>query len=257
MKNDFGIEKMQDVWNNMIIQHRSKTNLPKIDFDSLVSSAFSLGPFYFYILDFYDYSISNISERFEEIHGVSPVNAKSITDILQLIHPDDIPFVKKCEEASFEFFSNIGLEKQLQYKTSYNFRFKTANGSYRLFNHQSLVLTMDEKGNFIKSLNIHTNIEHLTKKNNHTVSLIGLNGEPSYFDIPVFSNETAPSHSQLSNRELEIIKLISDGKDTKGIAGALQISSETVKTHRKNILQKTNCRNMAELVARSLSEGWI
>jgi DNA-binding CsgD family transcriptional regulator len=60
-----------------------------------------------------------------------------------------------------------------------------------------------------------------------------------------------------SKREIEIIRLISEGYETKEIMEQLFISEDTVKTHRKNILRKSGCKNSAELVARSLSEGWI
>jgi len=52
----------------------------------------------------------------------------------------------------------------------------------------------------------------------------------------------------LSNRELEIVKCISDGKNSKAIGKLLNISHHTVDTHRRTILEKTNCSNAAELI---------
>jgi DNA-binding CsgD family transcriptional regulator len=262
MKTD--LEKMHQVWDNVIFENRNPTILPNVDFEEVASSVFSIGPFYYYIIDFYDQaSISNISSGFTDIHGIDIRDIKNINDILSLIHPDDIDFVSQAEAKSIGLIhNNIGVEKFTRYKFSYNFRFKVADGSYKMFNHQSLILTMDENNNFIKSLNIHTNIHHLTKKNNYKCSLLGLGGEPSYINIDVFHeqdsiNPEQESENTFTKREIEVIRLISDGLSTKEIGEKLFISTDTVETHRKKILRKSGCKNAAELVARSMSEGWI
>lgn len=255
---------MHNVWDGLKIGDRRPTSLPQVNFNEIVSSIFAAGPFYYYSIDFFDnLSISNMSSGFMEAHGVRPERIKTVNDILSLTHPDDMEFVAKAEEKAARFIYDVlGAEKFLTVKISYNFRFRTADGSYQLFNHQSLFLTMDENNNFGKSLNIHTNISHITNKNSHKLSLIGLGGEPSYLNLDVFeslpgtSGASASAH-RFTKREVEIIKLLAGGCGTKGVAEKLSISPGTVETHRKNILKKSGCKNSAELVAMSLSEGWI
>ena len=53
---------------------------------------------------------------------------------------------------------------------------------------------------------------------------------------------------ELTKREKEILKLISDGLSNKEIANKLFLSSRTVGAHRYNIMQKLNVKNGAELV---------
>lgn len=53
---------------------------------------------------------------------------------------------------------------------------------------------------------------------------------------------------RLTPREVEIIKLIAQGKSAKEIAAQLFLSLHTVDTHRKNILTKLNMKNIADLV---------
>ena len=53
---------------------------------------------------------------------------------------------------------------------------------------------------------------------------------------------------ELTKREKEILKLISDGLSNKEIANKLFVSSRTIDTHRYNIMQKLNVKNGAELV---------
>lgn len=63
--------------------------------------------------------------------------------------------------------------------------------------------------------------------------------------------------SNLSAREVEIIRLISQGKTNKKIAKELFLSVHTVSTHRKNILNKLKLNNSSELVAFAIKRGII
>jgi len=146
----------------------------------------------------------------------------------------------------------------MQYKTSYCFRLKTADEQYQLFQHQAIVLSTDENGGFGKALNIHTNINHITTVNNHKVNLLGLFGDNSFIQLNVIP--TIPpqmSSSLFSKRETEIIRLVIDGLKNFEIAGKLFISLNTVKNHKKNILQKAAVKNSSELVAKCINEGLI
>ncbi len=55
-------------------------------------------------------------------------------------------------------------------------------------------------------------------------------------------------HFNLSKRELDIIRGIAEGLNSKAIAEKLFISRHTVDTYRRSILEKTNCKNSAELI---------
>ncbi|MBI2427922.1 MAG: response regulator transcription factor [Ignavibacteriales bacterium] len=55
------------------------------------------------------------------------------------------------------------------------------------------------------------------------------------------------SHYSLTDREIEIIQLLLEGKTSKEIGDILFISSHTADTHRRNILEKTGTKSTAEL----------
>src|SRR5690554_170085 len=61
----------------------------------------------------------------------------------------------------------------------------------------------------------------------------------------------------LTNRELEILKLIVKGYMNKEIADMLNISLNTVLTHRKNIIGKTGIKTVSGLTFYSLRKGLI
>lgn len=58
---------------------------------------------------------------------------------------------------------------------------------------------------------------------------------------------------RLTQRELEIVKLLANGLHSKGIAKLLHISEFTVKTHRKNIYKKTKLKNNRDLILFALA----
>jgi DNA-binding CsgD family transcriptional regulator len=56
------------------------------------------------------------------------------------------------------------------------------------------------------------------------------------------------NHQKLSIREIEILGLIMQGLTNNEIAAKLFVSYETVKSHRKHILEKTAAKNTAALI---------
>lgn len=62
---------------------------------------------------------------------------------------------------------------------------------------------------------------------------------------------------QLTERELEILRLMARGSANKEIAAALFISENTVKTHISNLFQKLDVRDRTEAVTKALSRGLI
>ncbi len=61
----------------------------------------------------------------------------------------------------------------------------------------------------------------------------------------------------LSERELQILELICHGYPAGEIAGKLYLSKRTVEKHRANILNKTHCRNTANLVAWAMKNNLL
>ena len=53
----------------------------------------------------------------------------------------------------------------------------------------------------------------------------------------------------LTRRELEVLDVVRSGATNQGVADSLCISLTTVKTHMRNLFEKTGCRNRTELLA--------
>ena len=61
----------------------------------------------------------------------------------------------------------------------------------------------------------------------------------------------------LTERELEVLRLIVDGMTSREIAESLVISPNTVERHRQNIMTKLGLHNRAELVRYAISKGLV
>jgi DNA-binding NarL/FixJ family response regulator len=63
--------------------------------------------------------------------------------------------------------------------------------------------------------------------------------------------------SELSEREIEVLKLIANGKDNAQIAGDLHISPKTVKNHISNILMKLQIENRIQAAVYAVRSGIV
>lgn len=69
-------------------------------------------------------------------------------------------------------------------------------------------------------------------------------------------NEVMP-HASLSDREIEVLRLLASGLATKEIADALSISTNTVISHRKNISVKTGIKSVSGLTIYAVVKKFI
>ncbi len=63
--------------------------------------------------------------------------------------------------------------------------------------------------------------------------------------------------NELTLRELDVLKLLSEGKSTQEIAQELCVSANTVDTHRRHLMEKLDARNVVDLVVIAISRGII
>jgi DNA-binding NarL/FixJ family response regulator len=61
----------------------------------------------------------------------------------------------------------------------------------------------------------------------------------------------------LTNREIEVLRLIARGKTNKEIADELTLSVNTVSAHRSNMMRMLDVHNAAELVTHAIASGLI
>lgn len=83
---------------------------------------------------------------------------------------------------------------------------------------------------------------------------INANLAEKLLDSQLGGSEGMP-HEQLSNREMEIMLLIAEGKTPARIAEALCISSTTANTYRARVLKKLGLKSNAEITRYAVESG--
>ena len=69
--------------------------------------------------------------------------------------------------------------------------------------------------------------------------------------------DAATIRAELSDREIQVLKLIANGKDNAQIAAELHISPKTVKNHISNILMKLQIDNRIQAAVYAVRSGIV
>lgn len=78
-----------------------------------------------------------------------------------------------------------------------------------------------------------------------------------YLRLARGGGEPQKAAAQLTPRQREILQLIAEGRSTREIAGRLSISIKTVETHRAQIMERLDVRDVASLTRYAIRLGLI
>jgi DNA-binding CsgD family transcriptional regulator len=172
----------------------------------------------------------------------------------KIIHQDDLPFVLETENKAFEFFSGLPAAEKKGYKLVYDFRIKNTVGIFMRFLHQISVLEQDRYGKTWLLLIVTDLISEKALESKPQRRMINIDTGKLYLfqDDDEFHTNTL-----LTNRENQILRLISQGLDSKDISEQLFISVNTVNNHRQKILHKTKTENTSQALFYAKSIGII
>lgn len=126
-----------------------------------------------------------------------------------------------------------------------------------------IIISMHNEGNYIAKCAKEGAYGYLIKNADEEELLLSIrtvaNGK-KYFSPEIsekmvnFMSENRVSANQLSNKENEVLQLISKGMTTKEIAAKLFVSARTIETHRANILKKLEVKNTAALIKKATEQ---
>jgi len=71
------------------------------------------------------------------------------------------------------------------------------------------------------------------------------------------SSEASGEQVMLTEREIQVVRLVAEGLSSREIADRLSISVKTVDTHRANVMEKVGVRNAAELIKYAIRHGLV
>ncbi|PXY42849.1 DNA-binding response regulator [Flavobacterium cheongpyeongense] len=129
-----------------------------------------------------------------------------------------------------------------------------------------IVISMHNDGNYIAKCAKMGAYGYLLKNTDEAELILAIrsvNNGKKYFSAEIsekminFMSAQSISEDVLSNKETEVLGLISKGLTTKEIAAKLFVSSRTIETHRANILKKLDVKNTAELIKKAAKMNLI
>lgn len=169
-----------------------------------------------------------------------------------LWHPNDCKvFNEKILPEVMQFLKKQPAYHFCNISFSFNYRMRTIKGNYLSILQRSTYY-MGEDGLPLASVGFVLDITHFKEGTSmiHTIERI----DSDFTNIsktPLLKSVYYPDHecSQLSKRELEILKYLAKGMSSKEMADTLHISINTVNNHRRKMLEKTGTRNSMELLA--------
>lgn len=205
------------------------------------------------------YSISNtqtlsfefVSKNIFSCLGIksSELKEKGMRYFWSRMHPEDVePWLTALNELMNLTVNEISIDERRKMCYTWNYRFKNAKGKYVniIQNTTSLEFDIDNKPTI--GLLHYTVLSHKIKMDVcATAKILNANNE---YETKYFNNFSQKLlTNSVSNRERDIIRLLVLNYSSKEIANKLSISSNTVDTHRRNILKKLNISSTGELVA--------
>ena len=195
-------------------------------------------------------SFEFISKNMQSSLGidVDVLRAKGMRYFWSRIHPEDIDKWLKALDELMEFtLAEIPIEKRIRMSYSWNFRFKNGHDEYVNIIQNTTPLEFDSNKKPIIGL-AHYTVIHPNVKLQITASGKLLNDQNEYETVYYNNFSQKLLSDGISNRERDVIRLLVLNQSSKTIAEKLNISSNTVDTHRRNILKKLHISSTGELI---------
>ena len=182
--------------------------------------------------------------------GIKPEDLRP-NHFLEASHPDDLKKASLGRVKLFKMAHNVSLAKKGYSLMSSNFRMLNAQGKYSNFLYQLYVFYSKIPYESAFIIKVHTNIDWCRKMKYCYHYYSG--NDLSYFRSP--DEDLLMKGIPFSNREFEIINLVATGLHSKEIAEKLFISPETVNTHRRNILKKSDKATISDVIYDLIDQG--
>ncbi len=248
------IRKLAGIWGEIPRQKMPQVEMTIKQVVRKYLNLFHFGEFFYVVFNTQTTEMEFIDPNIEKVLGI-PVSDFNLTSLLDRIHPEDLPYFFHYEKSAVQFFSSLDEKDFFRYKFSYDYRIKCGNDYYKRVLQQVIPVYYFPTGG-ARTLAVFTDVTHLGLSGVPKLSFIGMESAPSYYNVHL-DEDFQKRRELFSQREKEILTLVLQGHTSEHIAEQLCRSIHTVRTHRKNILEKSGCRSLQELLVRSVREGWI
>jgi len=212
----------------------------------------------FLVIEFKTWSYVYCSNNAQEVIGHSPeelmIGGPKFG--LKRLHPKDLITQGEIHPAMVDFFMGLDSPEKNRHKFSFTSRVIHKDGRVVQLLQHNFFLKWDDHGNPLLKLITFTDITPY-KTNNDVVFYVSRLLDDGSSELVSQKNFSGSKDIAMSNRELEVLQLLSKGHSAKQIAACLTMAESTVKNHRKSIIKKMGCRNSAQMVTLAGLYGFV
>jgi DNA-binding CsgD family transcriptional regulator len=198
---------------------------------------------FFYFVDLILFQILYTSKRSMDMLGVEPALLSPLS-FYQVLHPDELKRDILVKNLLIKSAHNLFLAEKGFELLSKCFQVKNAKGKYIYVLSQFFIYYSEKPYKSVFVFILHTNIDRFKKHKYGHHCYLG--NDISNFRYP--DEKLLKMGHVFSKREFDILQLLEKGYSTEHIAETLFLSPNTIKTHRRNILQKSGKTNIPELI---------
>lgn len=249
------LEKAREMYRQISGNKQVKEYEGEISLSKFLLNTFHVGDFFFLIYYLPEQEMEYCSDGTQRLLSINPSNF-TLQYMVENIHPDDLPTFMHFEKTMLHFLPTLPPDKLTSYKVVYDYRMKGSDGTFKRVLHQLMTLQNDDNGAVIRTFGVFTDITHLKSSTRMQLNVIGMNGEPSFFNIQEDLSYTS-GDSPLTDRETQVLSLMAQGNSSSEIAAKLEIAKNTVDNHRKHILRKTESQTSTQAMKKALEGHWI
>lgn len=201
-----------------------------------------------YIIDYQKKAFEYVADNPLFLCGLRPEEVRELgyAFYFRNVKEDDLNLLFKINEVGFEFFERLPLNERKLYTISYDFHIINEKGKDILINHKLTPLFLTEEGKIWKAMCI---VALATENTSGNITISKHASDTIWkFDVKreIWTTE---EKVQLSERELEILRMHAMGLTINEIAERIFLSVDTVKFHRRKLFEKIDVHNITEALA--------
>ncbi|RYU97030.1 helix-turn-helix transcriptional regulator [Emticicia agri] len=169
-----------------------------------------------------------------------------VNGLLEKFLPEDLLGLGEISKQLSTYLPTLRVEQVKDFKAIYDYRIYREDGSTTRICQESTALKTNADGHIIYFMIYVSDITHFKREGKQHMHLMG--GDTNLLAAIDNASGTIRPLTQLSKRELEIARLMGMGHTSEQIAEKLFITTNTVNTHRQNMLRKLELMDTTELM---------
>lgn len=206
-----------------------------------------------YLVNYQDQTFKYMNEYLLEFLGFEDheILNESINRLENTVFPSDFDTMMAIQFKANQEFKKLTDEEKEGYTFKLYYRIKKGDGRFCWCAQTNKYINDKDENSIVELVTIVSFPEHFIL--DHVTGYVSTNTKT----MEIFPDtESENPLSVLSKREMEVLKLVSNGLSTSEVAINLELSTATIKNHRKNILKRLNVASSIQAIRILQKHSW-